>query len=323
MGTIIKQIKRTIKEESASQFCLRVLKVVSIKLHRFILTIPLKMRRLFKNKVCKKINTYKMNLYLDDKGIAQELFVYGKREFFGTDLLYDIVKEDDIVLDIGANIGYFVLIESQLVGPKGKVYAVEPSHINFERLQENIELNQCQNINCYNLAMGDKNGKAKMFISNRSNWSRLIEIEVPDKINQVIEVDQQKVDTFLEDKEKPTFIRMDVEGYEAAILKGMTETLKLENLSVFLELHPTILKPHDIISIFEIFKNNGFQTKYCFLNPMLDRNPLIGFSYKKLGEYDFYKGRFFDFNLRQAKEWALNTKFMKCPHFLFHKEIKE
>ncbi len=318
---LLKQIKRTIKEESLKHLFLRTLKVLAIKSHQFILSIPCIITGLFKEKVVKDINSYKMALYLSDKGIARELFIHGKREVSGTDLLYNnnLVEAGEIVLDIGANIGYFALIESELVGDKGKVYAVEPSFVNYERLKENIAINGFDNIATYNLAIGDKQGKAKMYVSNRSNWSRLIERELPDKINDVIEVELETVDSFLEDKAKPTFIRMDVEGYEINIFRGMPKTFQLEKLSVFVELHPAILSKEEIAEIFDLFERNGFDVKYCFLNPMLDRNPVIGFAYSQLGEYDSYKGQFFEINIKQAKKWALETKFMKCPHFLFCK----
>ena len=318
---LIKQIKRTIKEESFCHLFLRTLKVLAIKAHHFILSIPCIIIGLFKEKVVKNINSYKMILYLSDKGISRELFIHGKREFLGTDLFYNnrLVKKGDIVLDIGANIGYFAFIESDLVGDKGKVYAVEPSFVNYKRLKENIAINEFDNILSYNLAIGDKQGKTKMYVSDRSNWSRLIERDLPDKINEVIEVDLQTIDSFLEDKAKPTFIRMDVEGYEINIFRGMPQTLQLEKLSVFVELHPAILSKEEIAEIFDLFEQNGFDVKYCFLNPMLDRNPLIGFAYAQLGEYDSYKGRFFEMNISQAKKWALETNFMKCPHFLFCK----
>jgi len=318
---LIKQIKRTIKEESLWHLFLRTLKVLAIKTHHFTLSIPCIVIGLFKEKVVKNINSYKMILYLSDKGIARELFIHGKREVFGTDLLYNnrLVEKGNIVLDIGANIGYFALIESDLVGDKGKVYAVEPSFVNYKRLKENISINGFNNILTYNLAIGDRQGKAKMYVSDRSNWSRLIERDLPDKIKEVIEVDLQTVDYFLKDKAKPNFIRMDVEGYEINIFRGMTQTLRLEKLRVFFEMHPAILSKEEIAEIFDLFEQNGFDVKYCLLNPMLDRNPLISFAYAQLGEYNSYKGQLLETNISQARKWALETNFMKCPHFLFCK----
>jgi ubiquinone/menaquinone biosynthesis C-methylase UbiE len=117
-----------------------MLKVLSIRINRFIRNIPCVLMSFKEEKVVRKINNYKMNLYLSDKGIARELFSYGKREHFTTDLVQEgnIIKTGDVILDLGANIGYCALMEAKMVGPTGKIYAVEPSPINFNRLKENI-----------------------------------------------------------------------------------------------------------------------------------------------------------------------------------------
>ncbi len=318
---LLKQIKRTIKEEPIKNLLLRTLKVISIKIHQFITGLPCIFTHLVRKKVPRNINNYKMYLYLGDKGIARELFIHKKRELYGTDLFLKgkLVKEGDIVLDIGANIGYFALMESKIVGSSGTVYAVEPSPVNYQRLNENIKLNEFNNIQTFNLALGDKNGKTKMFISNKSNWSRLIERDLPDKVNQILDVEIQTVDHFLKEKPKPSFIRMDVEGYEINIIKGITQTLNLEKLGVFIEFHPSILSKNDVAEIFHVFREKGFEVKYCFINPMLDKNPFIKFAYKMLGEYDFYAGKFYQMNMIETEKWVLNTKLMKCPHIYFCK----
>ena len=74
-------------------------------------------------------------------------FIENRICFFGvyepnvTTVFQSSVRTGDIVLDIGANIGYYTLLASKLVGPTGKVYAVEPSQINRLRLQHNLQLN--------------------------------------------------------------------------------------------------------------------------------------------------------------------------------------
>ena len=318
---ILKDILRTIKEEGLWHLFLRTLKVISMRMYRFLRSLPYLPMLITKKKVVRDINNYKMYLDLSDKGISRELLIFKKREYYGTDLLCsgELIKQGDTILDIGANIGYFALLESKVVGPSGKIYAVEPSPVNYQRLNENIKLNKCDNIETFNLAIGDKNGQAKMFISSRSNWSRLIERDMPDSINQVVNVDMLTVDDFLKDKQPPDLIRMDVEGYEINILKGMKNTLKKSNLKIFLEFHARTINETDAIEFFDSLINNGFETKHCLLNPSLDQNIFTAFAYKHLGEYDFYKGNHFKMNISEAKQWVLKTKFIKVPHFVFAK----
>ena len=89
-----------------------------------------------------------MLLFPKNGAIQLDLFLHKKREFICTDYLIGdgIIKEEDVVLDIGANIGYYALIESQLVGLNGKVYAVEPVQGNFELLKKNVHLNNLENV---------------------------------------------------------------------------------------------------------------------------------------------------------------------------------
>jgi len=55
--------------------------------------------------------------------------------------MLDYIKEGMNVLDIGANIGYYSLIFSKLVGAKGRVFSVEPTKSTYEKLLRNIQLN--------------------------------------------------------------------------------------------------------------------------------------------------------------------------------------
>src|SRR3989344_8248708 len=92
--------------------------------------------------ILKEIHGNKMYLNLQDKGISKDLAINKTREELQTELVMNKVKEGMHVLDLGANIGYYALIEASLVGPKGKVYAIEPSQSNFDLLNKNIGLNQ-------------------------------------------------------------------------------------------------------------------------------------------------------------------------------------
>ena len=321
---LLTMFMKSTREEGLVFACLRIIKFSSLELARFFHSIPCIIISLSSEKVVKKINTYKMNLYLGDKGIARELFVYGKRECISTDLMQngDLVRPGDVVLDIGANIGYYALMESALVGDEGKVYAIEPSPANYKILQENIKLNGYENVESFNLAMGDYQGKAEMLISDHSNWSRLIPSNLRDHIDNVTMVEVSTVDKFLENRLCPTLVRMDVEGYEINIFRGMKDTLKNNNLSIFIEFHPQLMSMQENMEFFEILEENGFEVRYCLLNPSLVQNFPARYAYKKLGEYGDYAGKFYQMSLAEAKEWVRTHKFMRMPHFLFQKGNK-
>jgi FkbM family methyltransferase len=134
------------------------------------------------------------------------------------------------MLCVGANIGYYALMAARRVGPRGRVYAVEPVPHNMELLEASINLNGYTNIETFRLAMGQSDSTAKMYLSDHPNWSSFYP---PRKITGVIDIPIMSVDSFLKVKRSPDLIRMDVEGYEYEILLGMTGLLKSARPSSF------------------------------------------------------------------------------------------
>jgi FkbM family methyltransferase len=209
----------------------------------------------------KEVEGSKMLLDLRDKGISLELALDGIRERMSTKNIYKEIKKGDIVIDIGANIGYYVLIESKIVGKKGKVYAIEPVPKNFEMLKKNIEINKCSNIEMFELAIGDKKCLSEINLSSRCNWSSMIYLKEAD-VKEKINVNVNTLDNFIKDKKYPNFIRMDVEGYEYNILKGMESIFKNKKpLKIFIELHPHIMKRKKTLFVLNTLKNNGFEIR--------------------------------------------------------------
>lgn len=80
--------------------------------------------------IIKKIYKYKMILDLYDKGISRTLILFGERELEHKFMLEQVIKPGMRILDIGANIGYYAIMESLLIGKSGNLIAVEPSKSN-------------------------------------------------------------------------------------------------------------------------------------------------------------------------------------------------
>jgi FkbM family methyltransferase len=212
-----------------------------------------------------KINGY--NMYLDlknDSGISRDLCVFRKREHVTTDFALNsgIIKKDDVVLDIGANIGYYALIWSGLVGNGGKVYALEPVLNNFKMLEKNVELNGIKNIETFKIAAGSENKKDFINVAESGNVSSFINSRAPLKGKE--EVDVVKIDDFLKDKKMPKLARMDVEGYAGEILKGMRETLKKVEY-LLIELHPHIKSDEQKKEFASVLADSGFKVDEVFI----------------------------------------------------------
>jgi FkbM family methyltransferase len=208
----------------------------------------------------------KMYLDLRDPGISSDLLRDGIREPFLTESVQKEIKEGDVIVDIGANIGYYTLQEARLVGASGRVYAIEPVPENAELLKKNIELNNCSNVEVFQMAVGDANKTDYIYITNYRNTAAMIKTQ--SSIDKV-PVQVTTLDRFLEDKRAPDLVRMDVEGYEVEIVKGMTRFLESNKpLKLIVELHPlyyvTREKRNDFVNT---LKERRFQVKWAIYEP--------------------------------------------------------
>jgi FkbM family methyltransferase len=232
------------------------------------------------------VNNSKMYLYPRQGGINYDLYLYKKREPLCTDFLIHsrVLKEGDVVLDIGANIGYYVLIESQLVGKTGKVYAVEPVTSTFELMQKNLQLNSLTNVSASNFAFGEKDGESEIYVCNESNLCAMNKSAVGGKIVRIQKVPLVTVDTFFRGKTPPKLIRMDVEGYEYQIFKGMTETLK-GNTRIFMELHygPPFISLEKMDEFFRLLEENHFRVRFAVFEDKVEDISVVRSFLKKAG----------------------------------------
>jgi|GEM_PF-2158409 len=211
------------------------------------------------------IHKNKMLLSLDDPGISRELMLRRTREPISTKTIKGILKKGDVVLDIGANIGYYALIEARLVGESGKVYACEPVPQSFDTLKKNVELNRFNNIELFNTAIGDINGELNMYLSAKSNIASMLENKSHNTGS--IKVRAMTGDDFLKNKKTPNILRMDVEGYEFQIIKGMAQTLKKDTLrDIFIEMHFLILPKEKYAYILNTLKQNGFKIRSSIMD---------------------------------------------------------
>src|SRR5262245_590665 len=103
-------------------------------------------------------------MYLD-KLDSLQLSLRKVYEPIETRLVMDLVKPNQVVLDIGANIGYYTLIFSKLVGPGGRVYAFEPHPTNFSLLDRNVQTNGYKNATVVRKAVADATGSLKLYES--------------------------------------------------------------------------------------------------------------------------------------------------------------
>jgi len=155
-------------------------------------------------------------------------------------LLKSKIKTGEHFVDVGANIGVYSIISSNLVGDSGKVFAFEPDPVSFSNIKENIVENSLQNVQVVNKAVSDKNGKASFF-NSVDHSSRAGNYILNDETSKT-QVETIKLDDYFEDYLKIKLIKIDVEGLEYSVLKGMKNILAENNqIEIILEINPFCL----------------------------------------------------------------------------------
>ncbi len=148
-----------------------------------------------------------------------------------TALFENILKRGDIVIDIGAHLGYYTMLASRLVGDEGKVYAFEPDIDNYFFLGRHVKINRCNNVITLDAAVGDKVGVAFFDNSSGSGTGKLSE-------SGVREVKTVDLDTFISTEDvTPDFIKIDTEGAEMLVLVGAKSVLMNAKPIIFLSTH--------------------------------------------------------------------------------------
>lgn len=189
-----------------------------------------------------RINGFKMLVNPRDAGIGTELIYSHIHEPQVTRLIPCMVRPGDIVLECGANIGYYTLLLSKIVGLKGKVIALEPNPEVFSILQLNLELNGIKNVETHQIAIGGKDGVGRMYLKKASNLSSMLENEGESATDSIV-VPVIRLETLYKKLgiSSCNMIRMDIEGYEADFLKG--------NFEFLMKLHPRIVLEYHIQKI--------------------------------------------------------------------------
>ena len=150
-------------------------------------------------------------------------------------VMQKVVKERDIVFDIGAHLGYYTLLLSKLVGIEGSVYAFEPN----PELLANLEITgkYKKNILLQSIALSDITGKSSLFIpedpsmASLNDWTRGTAGNVHE-----VDCEMKRLDDWRDEKliPVPDFIKCDAEGAELSIFRGGEKTLNRSDAPIIL-----------------------------------------------------------------------------------------
>ena len=176
-----------------------------------------------------KWHGYLMHLQLSDWSERQTYFL-GRYHDLGTQLLMSrCLRPGDRVVDVGANIGMVSLHAAALVGDTGIVEAFEPQPACCQRITASVEMNRLRQIRLHRIGLSDVPDTLTLSVSvNHSGTGTLGTIREEDArwITSRVQVPVQTGDSVLLSDDRPiALVKIDVEGFETRVLRGMRETL--------------------------------------------------------------------------------------------------
>ncbi len=147
-----------------------------------------------------------------------------KQDAFEISLLKKVVVPGAVVVDIGANIGFYASILSSQTGQSGTVHCFEPDEKNFEKLQ--VHTRDLANVRINNKAIGPVSGKIRIYTSKELNVDH--RTYRPDDYATEKEIESVSLDDYLSQtgNHKVDLIKMDIQGFEMQAVQGMTRTFQ-------------------------------------------------------------------------------------------------
>lgn len=186
--------------------------------------------------LCRVLGKYLVYADAQETGITPHLCLDGYWESWITVALARTLRRDWHCLDIGANHGYYTLIMADAVGPSGRVIPIEPTPRLADLLRQTLDVNGFPHVEVVQKAASDVDEKTLQLVipRNRSLNARLSEVAAPEDAR--VDVSSVTVDMLTSEWPSVDLIKIDVEGAEEAVWRGMERTIAANSkLVVILE----------------------------------------------------------------------------------------
>jgi FkbM family methyltransferase len=162
--------------------------------------------------------------------IQSRIYFFGFWEPNLTHFIRRALRAGDTFVDVGANIGYFSLLASKIVGERGQVFSVEASPTIHRKLQRNISLNKCRNVRVFNIAASDEEGSLSIYLGNDDNLGATttvasVAVKSAQKLEAVVPAKPLPAIIGAENLLRARLIKIDVEGAELSVLRGIGQLL--------------------------------------------------------------------------------------------------
>lgn len=159
--------------------------------------------------------------------MAANLWVDPAHYDSATAFLRSFLRQGDTFVDVGANIGVHSLLAAQIVGTNGTVIGVEPHPRSFAHFQENLALNGAQWVTAHRVAAGDKRSRTTITTLRNDDENALLDGPGARPVDVI------PLDDLVPREATVDLLKVDVDGYETAVLRGATKTLDRTRCVIF------------------------------------------------------------------------------------------
>jgi FkbM family methyltransferase len=204
-----------------------------------------------------KIHGYKVNFF------DYSTFFYLYREIFINKQYYFISERDNpLIIDCGSNVG-IALIFFKILYPNSKIIAFEPDIETFKILKMNVERNNLEDVELFNKAISNTEGMIDFYIDPNHPGSLIMSTKKERKNKVCNKVHSILLSNYI--KENVDFLKMDIEGAEAAVIEELSSKNKLKLIKqMVIEYHHHLIPNEDIFSnTLKILEENGFGYQIC------------------------------------------------------------
>jgi FkbM family methyltransferase len=202
-----------------------------------------------------EIDGVRLHGFLRHRSILEE-FAGGSYESATRRVFRELLPSADVLIDAGAHIGLFSVLGRRYGKPGLSIYSFEPDPYNQRAFRWNMTLNRCRNVNLFPGAVSDKNGMARLLVSDGTIGSSLVLGRTKIGGTHFLEVDTYALDSVLRDVPVNSILaKVDIEGAEIQALQGMAATLRrMQRIAVICEVNPEALaaggrKPMDLVAV--------------------------------------------------------------------------
>lgn len=187
------------------------------------------------------VESYGWLMFVDktDVGVAPSLIYNGTFDPFETLVFRSLLKPGMTVMDIGANVGYFSLIASSVVGPSGKIFAFEPQPRMFRLLKANLRINGCMNVEPIKCAITAAPGSVRLFVDGSNQGAHSLASGNLIKRGMTLDVAADSVDHFLASRNVSVdLFKIDTQGAEGLITQGARNAFSRPGTKIIMEFWP-------------------------------------------------------------------------------------